>query len=349
MQDIARFFIDEEASVIQAMEKLDSLAMKVLFVASDGRLAAALTDGDIRRHILSNRDLNEKVAKVANYNPKYVLEKDRANALEFMKDHSIEAVPIVDEELHIIDVVFWNEKKTAAKKPQIDLPVVMMAGGMGTRLYPYTKILPKPLIPIGEIPIAEHIINRFTPFGCKDIHLIVNYKKNMIKAYFNEVEKDYTVNYVDEEKPLGTGGGLSLLRGKINKTFILTNCDILIEEDISKIYDFHRKNGNVITMVCALQNFQIPYGVVTLGEGGSIEKMEEKPSVSFFTNTGCYIVEPEVIDAIRDNEAIGFPTVIENYRAAGRNVGVYPIGEGAWMDMGQMDELEKMRTKLSQN
>lgn len=349
MQDIARFFIDEEASVIQAMEKLDSLAMKVLFVASDGRLAAALTDGDIRRHILSSRDLNAKVAKVANYNPKYVLEKDRANALEFMKDHSIEAVPIVDEKLHIIDVVFWNEKKTAAKKPQIDLPVVMMAGGMGTRLYPYTKILPKPLIPIGEIPIAEHIINRFTPFGCKDIHLIVNYKKNMIKAYFNEVEKDYTVNYVDEEKPLGTGGGLSLLRGKINKTFILTNCDILIEEDISKIYDFHRKNGNVITMVCALQNFQIPYGVVTLGEGGSIEKMEEKPSVSFFTNTGCYIVEPEVIDAIRDNEAIGFPTVIENYRLSGRNVGVYPIGEGAWMDMGQMDELEKMRTKLSQN
>ena len=349
MQDIARFFIDEEASVIQAMEKLDSLAMKVLFVASDGRLAAALTDGDIRRHILSSRDLNAKVAKVANYNPKYVLEKDRANALEFMKDHSIEAVPIVDEKLHIIDVVFWNEKKTAAKKPQIDLPVVMMAGGMGTRLYPYTKILPKPLIPIGEIPIAEHIINRFTPIGCKDIHLIVNYKKNMIKAYFNEVEKDYTVNYVDEEKPLGTGGGLSLLRGKINKTFILTNCDILIEEDISKIYDFHRKNGNVITMVCALQNFQIPYGVVTLGEGGSIEKMEEKPSVSFFTNTGCYIVEPEVIDAIRDNEAIGFPTVIENYRLAGRNVGVYPIGEGAWMDMGQMDELEKMRTKLSQN
>lgn len=349
MQDIARFFIEEEATVIEAMEKLDSLAMKVLFVAKEGRLAAALTDGDIRRHILASRDLSATVSKIANYNPKYVLEKDRAKALDFLKEHSIEAAPIVDEELHIIDVVFWNEKKTAVKKPQIDLPVVMMAGGMGTRLYPYTKILPKPLIPIGEIPIAEHIINRFTPFGCKDIYLVVNYKKNMIKAYFNEVEKDYNVYYVDEEKPLGTGGGLSLLRGKIDKTFILTNCDILIQEDISKIYEYHRQNDNVITMVCALQNFQIPYGVVNLGEGGKIEKMEEKPSISFFTNTGCYIVEPEVLDSIKDDEAIGFPTVIENYRNAGRNVGVYPIGEGAWMDMGQMDELEKMRAKLSQN
>jgi len=221
-----------------------------------------------------------------------------------------------------------------------------MAGGLGTRLYPYTKILPKPLIPIGEIPIVEHIMNRFHLYGSTQFYLIVNHKKNMIKAYFNEIERNYKVSYIDEDKPLGTGGGLSLLKGKINSTFILSNCDILIEEDYEKIYDYHKKEKNLITMICSLKNIQIPYGVIEIGENGEIESMKEKPELSFFTNTGMYIVEPKVIEELKNDMSIGFPDIIESYMSQGEKVGIYPISESSWLDMGQLDEMEEMRRTL---
>jgi CBS domain-containing protein len=248
IMDLKDIVIDEDSTMIQAMEALDTVAKKVLFVERNGALAAALTDGDIRRWILAKGNLDAKVKDIANYNPKMLFEKDKAKAREYMKKHSVEALPIVDENRKIIAVTLWDDRDIEATR-ELNLPVVIMAGGRGTRLYPYTKILPKPLIPVGDIPIAEHIINRFLLFGCKLFYLIVNHKKNMIKAYFNETDKNYEIIYIDEDKPLGTGGGLSLLKGKINTTFVLSNCDILIEEDYEKIYQFHKKENHVITMV----------------------------------------------------------------------------------------------------
>ena len=225
-------------------------------------------------------------------------------------------------------------------------PVVIMAGGLGTRLYPYTKILPKPLIPIGEMPIVEHIIHRFADVGCSAFTMIVNYKKSMIKSYFNDLQKDYTVDYVDEDTPLGTGGGLSLLKGKVTQTFFLTNCDILIDADFGDIYQYHKEKGNVITMVCAVKHFTIPYGVVELGGDGDISGITEKPEMNFLTNTGVYVVEPSVIDGLAYNEPIPFTDIIADVRAAGGRVGVYPVSENSWMDMGQLEELDNMRRRL---
>lgn len=336
-----------EISVWQAMEQLNQNATKVLFIHEDGKLKAALSDGDVRRWILKRGSLDAPICQMANYRPKCLQEWEREKAGEYMQRYGIEAVPIVDGEKEITDIVLWRADGMPAEDSQINLPVVMMAGGKGTRLYPYTRILPKPLIPVGELPIAEHIIRQFRRFGCRDFYLIVNHKKNMIKAYFNEIKKDYRIYYADEEKPLGTGGGLSLLKGKIDSTFILTNCDILIREDFSKIYRLHREKKNLITMVCSLKNFRIPYGVVEIGEDGGIESMSEKPVLSFFTNTGCYIVEPRVIEEMEENREIGFPDLITRYRAMGENVGIYPIAEHAWLDMGEMDELEKMRNHLA--
>ena len=167
-----------------------------------------------------------------------------------------------------------------------------------------------------------------------------------IKAYFGELEADYHVHFVDEDIPLGTGGGVSLLKGIIKDTFILTNCDNIVEDDYSKIYEYHKEHKNLITMICSLKNFSIPYGVVNLANEGTIKSMEEKPTFSFFTNTGCYIVEPEVINDIPEGTFMGFPDMIEKYRSEGKNVGVYPISENAWLDMGEMDALEKMRAHL---
>lgn len=343
--DVKDFLIDEECTMVKAMEHLGKVAKKVLFVAKDGQFVAALTDGDIRRWILKKGNLEAKVKDIANYNPKYLYKKDKALAKEYMKKHSIEALPILNKENDIISVVLWNDEEIEPKRT-LDAPVVIMAGGLGARLYPYTKILPKPLIPIGEIPIVEHIINRFNKYGSNQFFLVVNHKKNMIKAYFNEIEKDYEVNYADEDQPLGTGGGLSLLKGKIDDTFILSNCDILIEEDYEKIYNYHKEEHNLITMVCSLKNIKIPYGVIEISETGEIEKMREKPEFSFFTNTGMYIVEPRVIEEIEENKAIGFPDIIEKYKVAGEKIGVFPISEYSWLDMGQLDEMEEMRKRL---
>lgn len=343
--DIRDFLIEEEAAMLQAMEQLDSVAKKVLFVVKEGHFVAAITDGDIRRWILKKGNLEAKVKDVANYAPKYLLEKDRRRAKDYMKKHSIEALPILNDDKDIVSVVLWNDMEVEPKR-NLDVPVVIMAGGLGTRLYPYTKILPKPLIPIGEIPIVEHIMNRFFQYGAQRFYLVVNHKKNMIKAYFHEIEKSYDVLFVDEDTPLGTGGGLSLLKGSIDKPFILTNCDILIEEDYEKIYNYHLKEKNLITMICSLKKIRIPYGVIEIGESGEIESMKEKPEYSFFTNTGMYVVDPRIIEELEKDQFIGFPDIIENYRLKGEKIGMYPIGEKKWLDMGQLDEMEEMRRRL---
>ncbi len=346
--DINDFLIDEELTMLKAMELLDKVAKKVLFVANDGKLIAAITDGDVRRWILKKGNLDAKVKNIANYNPKFVYEKDRDKAKGLLKKYSVEALPIVNNDMNIVSIIFWNDKEIINRK-KLNIPVVIMAGGLGTRLYPYTKILPKPLIPIGEIPIAEHIINRFHQAGSNNFYLVVNHKKNMIRAYFNEIEKDYIINYIEEDRPLGTGGGLSLMKGKISSTFILSNSDILIDEDYEKIYRFHIKEKNIITMVCSLKSIKIPYGVIDIGENGEIENMREKPEISFFTNTGMYIVEPKIIEELEVNTMIGFPDIIEKYRQSGEKIGVYPISENAWMDMGQLDEMEEMIKRLNYN
>lgn len=343
--EVKDFLIDENSTMLEAMGLLDRVAKKVLFVVREGRLVASLTDGDTRRWILKKGDLNAKVKEMANYNPKFLMEADSDKAKKYMKKYSIEAIPILNEEQDIVSVVLLNEGKIIKKK-ELHIPVVIMAGGLGTRLYPYTKILPKPLIPIGEIPIVEHIINRFSHYGIHDFYLIVNHKKNMIKSYFNEMEKEYQVHYVDEEQPLGTGGGLSLLKGKFEDTFILTNCDILIEEDYEKMFNFHKKEKNIITMVCSLKKIKIPYGVVEIGKTGEIESMKEKPELSFFINTGMYLVESKVIEELQTDLSIGFPDIIEKYKRAGEKIGVYPIGENAWLDMGELDEMETMIKRL---
>jgi dTDP-glucose pyrophosphorylase len=343
--NIKDFLINEEATMLEAMALLDKIARKVLFVVRDGQFVAAITDGDIRRWILKKGNLDAKVKEIANYNPKFVYEKDKRSAKELMRELSIEAIPILNQEKDIISVVFWNDDEIKHTK-NLNIPVVIMAGGLGTRLYPYTKVLPKPLIPIGEVPIVEHIVNRFNEYGSQQFYLVVNHKKNMIKAYFSEIEKNYQVEYADEDQPLGTGGGLSLLKGKINSTFILTNCDILIEEDYEKIYNYHKEQNNLVTMVCSLKNVRIPYGVIDISETGEIEAMKEKPEFSFFTNTGMYIVEPKVVNELEEDTSIGFPDIIEKYKKEGERIGVYPISEHSWLDMGQLDEMEKMRKRL---
>ncbi|MEG0076162.1 MAG: sugar phosphate nucleotidyltransferase [Eubacterium sp.] len=343
--DYQDLFIKEKSTVLEAMKQLDTVSKGILYITDEKKLLAALTDGDVRRHLLKGGQLDESIKKIANYHPRYIFIEDKERAQEKMQNQKILSIPVVNHQMEIQSIYFLNNGEMG-KRHNLHLPVVMMAGGKGTRLYPYTKVLPKPLIPIGDLPIAEHIINKFVSFGCNEFHLIVNHKKQMIKAYFSEEKKPYTIHYYDETEPLGTGGGLSLLKGKIKEPFFLTNCDIIVKGDYSDIVDFHKKNGNTVTIVCAYKHFTIPYGVITMGEGGDITEMIEKPEYSFLTNTGFYLVEPEVLDAIEENKNIGFPDIIQKQKDKGRKIAIYPVSEKSWLDMGQVEEMEAMRKEL---
>ena len=348
MLHVEQFIIDGGATVLDAMKKLDETGERILFLAPGGVLEAALTDGDLRKHILRGGALEDPVRRAANPAPKSLPLTERGRAKRYIEQYDIDALPLVDKKGRIADIIFASGAGVA-NRACAGIPVVIMAGGLGTRLYPYTKILPKPLIPVGERPILEHIIDRFRDFGCADFRLVVNYKKGMIKSYFSELEPPYQVSYVDEDEPLGTGGGLCLLKGQVDSTFFLSNCDILLAADFADLAAYHRQQGNLITMVCAAKHFTVPYGVIELGENGAIQSMKEKPEMNFWTNTGVYVVEPRVVEELEDGKKQGFTDIIERYRARGERVGVYPISEQSWMDMGQVEELDNMRRKLEEN
>lgn len=347
MIKVEELFIEPTATVLETLRKLDETGQRILFIAPQGVLKAVITDGDIRKFFLRGGTPDQCVELAANFTPISLPVEERGRAKALLQERCIDALPILDRRGAITDIVFAHGLDVDNRK-RVDIPVVMMAGGLGTRLYPYTKILPKPLIPVGEKPIAELIVERFRDFGCRRFTMVVNYKKGMIKSYFGDLEKDYTVDFADEEVFMGTGGGLCLLKDKIDSTFFFTNCDTLLDVDFGDVYAYHKAHKNLVTMICAYKHYTVPYGVVELGNDGAIAAMREKPELNFLTNTGVYVVEPEVVAEMRDGEKIGFPDVIERYRAAGKNVGVYPISENSWMDMGQMEELEKMRRKLAE-
>ncbi len=343
MNDFQKYCIDCDKCVRDAMKQLDETAKKILFVTKNNKLLGSLSDGDLRRYLLSGGTMDMSVALAMFKNPQVA--SSREQAISLIENLHYASVPVVLADGTVKDVVFPNEKNEA-EYPSLDIPVVIMAGGKGTRLEPYTKILPKPLIPVGDLPVIEHIMQHFAKYNCNDFHLIVNHKKQLIKAYFSENERTYNTFWYDEPKPLGTGGGLSMLKGSVDKTFFLTNCDIMIMADYDDILRFHKENHNAVTMVCAYKTVTIPYGVIETGENGEITAMKEKPEFSFQTNTGMYVVEPEVLADIEGDVPIGFPEIIELQKKKGRKVAAYPVSQNDWLDMGQLEELEKMRIRL---
>ncbi len=340
---VSDYCVAPELTIKEALSQLDGVPCKVLFVVKDGKLQGSLTDGDVRRFLLAGGNLQDCLMKATNHHPRCA--DSRAAADQLLSTSKLPAVPVVKEENVLVSIRFRGHLQDQSATG-IDLPVVIMAGGKGTRLEPYTKILPKPLIPVGDMPILEHIMHEFRTYGCHRFHLIVNHKKQLIKAYFAENDAGVQPIYYDETEPLGTGGGLYMLKGKIRETFFLSNCDILIKTDYEQILHFHRENRNAITMICANKTVTIPYGVVETGEDNTILEMKEKPHFSFLTNTGFYVVEPDVLEDIEDNVPIGFPDIIERERQKGRKTAVFSVADSEWMDMGQLTTLEEMRERL---
>jgi len=348
MEDNVRtFLLPQTHTIRQAMEQLEKTEEKIVFVVDEeSRLVGSLTDGDIRRWILSDGDLKAEVHRICNRNPYvakegFAIEQVRAE----MINGNFGCVPVISPSREVVQLVFWKQlfqgEVAVKSKRQLNLPVVIMAGGRGTRLAPFTNVLPKPLIPVGDKTIIELIIDQFLPYGLDQFHLSINYKSKILKSFFEELTPEYSVSFLEEREPRGTAGALRALYSSVPENLIVTNCDIVIEADLAELVSFHQDNDYDLTLVASLKDYNIPYGVCELEKGGSLARIKEKPQYSFLINTGMYVVRRDRLDLIPEETKCDMTDFIEKIKLAGGRIGVFPIGENAWTDTGEWTEYRK--------
>lgn len=336
-------------TIVDAMKIIDKNSYGMLYIVSDdGVLCGCLTDGDIRRWIISGGSVDAPVSKAMNPNPIYVYENQQNDGIKIIHEQNTRSIAVVNKQFCLIDVLFPNPKLLRYSHKELnETPIIIMAGGVGTRLRPFTRILPKPLIPIGDIPILERIMNKYREFGATRFFLSVNYRKEMIKSYFADAQIAYSISYIEEEQPLGTAGSIRLIDEEFKTPVIISNCDILIEADYGDILCHHKKSQNDITIVSALKNTIIPYGVLKMDLEGMVESMEEKPSISSFINTGMYVINPEFIQWIPKEKVFHMTDLVNLMIKERKKVGIYPISEDSFLDMGEFAEMKRMEERIN--
>lgn len=337
-----------DQSIIQTMKLMDEAFTKLLLVFDGDRFVGIITIGDLQRAIIANKAFDTPIGKlVDNSTKRYAhVEDDREQIKNWMVEKRAELMPVLDENGQLADVIFWDDvlSDTIAEdnRPKIDLPVVIMAGGKGTRLKPITNVIPKPLVPIGDKTILEEILDQFEGIGCHKFYMSVNYKADMMKYYLSQLDHKYDIEFFQEDKPLGTIGSVSLLKGKITTPFFVSNCDSINEQDYCDVYDYHVENHNDLTIVTMVKSFKIPYGVIETGEDGLMVALSEKPELTYQVNTGVYILNPSCIDEIPEGEFFHITHLMEKIKARGGRVGCFPVSEESWHDMGDWPEYLKM-------
>ena len=346
-------FIKPKSNIKNALKQMSEIGEKCLVVVDNkNKLLGTLSDGDVRKSILKGRfhkdKINEFYQKKSTFLRKDNYSMDQAKNI-FLKKR-IDVIPVVDESKKIIDVLTFENIFSKSKKSQYDhkflKTVVIMAGGKGARLEPFTNVLPKPLVPINEKPVIEHIIERFNKNKISNFFITLSYKSKILKAFFQEIKPEFKLSFIDEPKPLGTAGGLSLLAGKIKKPFLVTNCDTIINVNFDDLMSFHISNNNDITLVVSSKEYVIPYGTCKLTKTGYLKKIIEKPKFDFFVNVGLYVLNPNLIKLIPKNKKYNMTDLIRQAKRKKKQVGVYPIDEESWVDVGQWSEYHKAIEKL---
>lgn len=338
--------IDSGESLLSAIHQMDLTTHKLLIVTKKSRYKGLISIGDIQRAIIKGVSLDSPIEPFFRQNAKVATVHDNfASIKEEMRERMIEYMPVIDDNGNVTEIIFWKDLfqgELPHNRPTIDLPVVIMAGGKGTRLKPITNVIPKPLVPVGEKTILEVIMDQFEGIGCHKFYMSVNYKADMMKYYLSQLEHKYDVEFFMEDKPLGTIGSVSLLKGKITTPFFVSNCDSINEQDYRDVWDYHVSNHNDMTIVTMVKSFKIPYGVIETGEDGLMTALREKPEQTYQVNTGVYILNPELIDEIPLGEFFHITHLMEKVKARGGRVGCFPVSEHSWKDMGEWPEYLRM-------
>jgi len=328
----------ETATIGAAIEVLNSSGIKICMVVNTlNQLQGTVSDGDLRRGLLSGLSVHDSVMDIIHRDPIVVpigFSKDVVTQL--MLANKIQQIPVVDSDNGVLDLISWDGLLVDSVRPNT---MVIMAGGKGTRLLPITENCPKPMILVAGKPMLEHIILRAKNYGISKFLLAINYLGHQIEEYFNNGNDwGVSIEYLRESSPLGTAGALSLIEGKMNHPFVVTNGDVLTDVDYGEILDFHIRNKALATMAIRSYEVRVPYGVV-LTDGISIKEIKEKPVSSSYINAGVYILSPRVQEFVRESSRLDMPELFRNMIASDEKITAFPMHE-PWLDVGRHSDLE---------
>jgi len=331
------------ATIEQAVRNLTKVSIRIVLVTNEtGVLEGTISDGDIRRGLLKGLDLNSPITSIIRHNPLVVPpELGRELVMQLMVANKIQQIPVVDEEKHVVGLHLWDEITTSPTRPNL---MVIMAGGMGTRLRPHTENRPKPLLSVAGKPMLEHIIERAKREGFNRFVLAIHYLGHLIEAYFGNGERlDVQIDYLREDTPLGTAGALGLLNPLPDASFVVTNGDVITDIRYGELLDFHSRHAATATMAVRVHEWQHPFGVVQT-RGVEIVGFEEKPIARSHINAGVYALDPTALSVLTADAHCDMPTLFERLQAKGKRTVAYPMYE-PWLDVGQPDDLKLANIK----
>jgi len=337
--------LSEEATILEAINNLNQTALQIVLVLSrSNKLIGTITDGDIRRALLKGESLERNLKSVMNRKP-FVVTADITKSMAFilMQANKIYHIPIVDDDGKVVGLHILHQ---LIEPNEIQNTIVIMAGGKGTRLLPYTENCPKPLVLVAGRPILEHIILRAKEEGFNKFIVSIHYLGKMIQDYFEDGSKfGVEIKYLEEYSPLGTAGALSLLKESILAPFLVTNGDVLTDIKYADIIQFHKLHGAMATMAIKMHEWMNPYGVV-LTKGISIIGFEEKPVNRSYINAGIYVLDPSSLNFLSKGEVCDMPSLFTRMRAKNNHVIAYPMHE-PWTDIGRPSDLISFEENLS--
>lgn len=327
------------ATLRQAIRNLDQVGIKIVLVVNErAELEGTISDGDIRRGLLKGLDLNSPIASVIHRDALVVPpEMGHEMVMQLMVANKIHQIPVVDERHHVIGLYLWDEITTPPTRPNL---MVIMAGGMGTRLRPHTERCPKPLLPVAGKPMLEHIIERAKLEGFSHFVLAIHYLGHMIEDYFENGERlGVRIDYLREQSPLGTAGALALLNPHPDVPFVVTNGDVITDIRYGELLDFHIRYDAAATMAVRVHEWQHPFGVVQT-QGVEIIGFEEKPVARSHINAGVYALDPDALSVLSADAHCDMPTLFERLQAQAKRTVAYPMHE-PWLDVGRPDDLNQ--------
>ncbi len=331
--------ITADTSILKAIEIIDKGTIGAAIVVDDNnKLIGTVTDGDVRRGILHNISLQAPVSDIMNTNPKYAHHgEDKHSILNTMKKFSLHHLPIINDARQVRYIELMDD---FVKTTEHENTVVIMAGGYGTRLRPLTNDCPKPLLKIDNKPMLEIILDQFIDYGFHNFIFSLNYRGDMIKQHFADGTRwGVNIDYIEEQKPLGTAGALSLLPEKMHQPFIVMNGDIMTQINFQHLLDFHEQHHAHATLCVREYQHTIPYGVVSIDEHRLVA-LEEKPQQQFYINAGIYVLDPCALDYIDNDKSMDMPELVDRLIARNYSTAVFPIRE-YWLDIGQPDDYKQ--------
>lgn len=330
--------LSPSSSIKQAITKLNETGLQIVLVLDAGdTLLGTLTDGDIRRGLLKGLTLDDAIEVAMRSNSLVVPpEMGRDMVLQLMKANRLRQLPVVDVDHKVVGLHLWDDIAI----PSFPNSIVIMAGGLGTRLRPHTESCPKPMLPVAGRPMLEHIIERAKAEGFAHFIIAVQYLGHIIEEYFGNGERfGVRIEYLRETTPLGTAGALSLMTPRPELPFLVTNGDVLSDIRYGELLDFHARHAAVATMAVRLHEWQHPFGVVQT-QGVNIVGFEEKPVARTHINAGIYALSPEALDGMMANSRCDMPTLFEQLQTEGKCTVAYPMHE-PWLDVGRPDDLNQ--------